>query len=448
MLTITPAATIPEIIKEKFTTEPAKAIAGYTSAFYAIDTKNKYKYLVETLPGAHPWYVITAEDAHTKYIITLKQHAPHTVDIISAEVYKDKNPAPTRREESPRLLKKYSVIACLLYGLIKNGAAPAGTMEENPETITTGTPYPVILYRVNAAARFMILTKNNNAWIDGPAAELEAQKNEIRKTEPAAAFTDENGARYVFRTYSAWTVDAAIIQEYTITAATEEAAQETARALAAGQPYSINKAYTPAENPEPVKAANETPKRRTAYRVECRSPRGTWTTYSDEQPTREDAARIMEEAEARHTLTPDGALLFYRIAQIDKGPADDPTTPETAPTTTESTAGKAETTTAETEPQRAAGTPETVPGEATPARTENEPPRATERATTGEAAARPGCSNTDGDRQPESRQGTPEATRGTAPHAPQTAPPRHASTASHTNARNHGKSPPRGKLTA
>lgn len=470
MLTITPAATIPEIIKDKFTTEPAKANAGYTSAFYAIDTKNKYKYLVETLPGAHPWYVITAEDAHTKYIITLKQHAPHTVDIISAEVYKDKNPVPTRREESPRLLKKYSVIACLLYGLIKNGAAPAGTMEENPETITTGIPYPVILYRVNAAARFMILTKNNSAWIDGPAAELEAHKNEIRKTEPAAAFTDENGARYVFRTYSAWTTDAAILREYTITAATEEAAQETARALAAGQPYSINKAYTPAEDPEPVKAANETPKRRQAWRVECRSPRGTWTAYSEEQPTREDAARIMEEAETRHTLTPDGAPIFYRIAQIDKGPetapenvktdtaGDTTTTPETAPTTNGITPGEESPTAPENEPQRAAETPKRPTDGETPAADHTTPPQATQEAgtdpgtPTGAKPAEPGPVTDSG-------RTTAAKTTGAAPPGPntpqeappndyrtaQTAPPRHETTKAAQTTTRSNKGPPRAK---
>lgn len=75
--------------------------------------------------------------------------------------------------------------------------------------------------------------------------------------------------------------------------------------------------------------ATTRPKRRTAYMVECRSPRGRWIQYSGEKDTREEAEKIKEEAEAQRACTVNGDLILYRIVQIDKGPE---TAPQDAPT--------------------------------------------------------------------------------------------------------------------
>lgn len=150
--------------------------------------------------------------------------------------------------------------------------------------------------------------------------------------------------------------------------------------------------------------ATTRPKRRMAYIVECRSPRGSWTAYSAEQTTHEAAENIKEEAESRHALTPDGAPIFYRIVQIDKGP-EQIMTPQEGHTTAGTTAANETPTAAETAPQEAtsdAGTaadnngttaaekaPER-PETSTPAQdttgSDTRPPRATEEATTGRAA--------------------------------------------------------------
>lgn len=133
--------------------------------------------------------------------------------------------------------------------------------------------------------------------------------------------------------------------------------------------------------------ATPRPKRRMAYIVECRSPRGSWTAYSAEQSTHEAAERIKEEAENRHALTPDGAPIFYRIVQIDKGP-EQIMTPQEGPTTAGTTAANETPTTAETAPQDAtsdATTAETAtegPETSTPAQdttgSDTRPPRAQE----------------------------------------------------------------------
>lgn len=238
-------------------------------------------------------------------------------------------------------------------------------------------------------------------------------------------------------------------------------------AIKAGLLYDTEK---PAEDPEPVKAANDTPKRRQTWRVECRSPRGTWTAYSEEQPTREDAARIMEEAETRHTLTPDGAPIFYRIAQIDKGPetapenvktdsaGDTTATPETAPTTNGSTPGEESPTAPENEPQRAAETPERPTDGETPAADHTTPPQATQGAgpdpgtTTGATPAEPGPVTDSG-------RTTAAKTTGAAPPGPntpqeappsdyrtaQTGPPRHETTKAAQTTTRSNKGPPRAK---
>ena len=141
--------------------------------------------------------------------------------------------------------------------------------------------------------------------------------------------------------------------------------------------------------------ATTRPKRRMAYIVECRSPRGSWTAYSAEQSTHEAAERIKEEAENRHALTPDGAPIFYRIVQIDKGP-EQIMTPQEGPTTAGTAAANETPTAAETAPQDASSEATTAekaperPETSTPAQdttgSDTRPPRATEDATTGHAA--------------------------------------------------------------
>ena len=95
--------------------------------------------------------------------------------------------------------------------------------------------------------------------------------------------------------------------------------------------------------------ATQRPKRRMAYIVECRSPRGIWTTYSAEQSTHEAAEKIKEEAESRHALTTDGAPIFYRIVQIDKGPE----ATQGGPTTAGTVPGEQDNTGSDTTPPRA-----------------------------------------------------------------------------------------------
>ena len=131
--------------------------------------------------------------------------------------------------------------------------------------------------------------------------------------------------------------------------------------------------------------ATQRPKRRMAYIVECRSPRGSWTAYSAEQSTHEAAERIKEEAENRHALTPDGAPIFYRIVQIDKGP-EQIMTPQEGPTTAGTTAANETPTAAETAPQEATTGPETSTATQDTTGSDTRPPRATEDATTGHAA--------------------------------------------------------------
>lgn len=134
----------------------------------------------------------------------------------------------------------------------------------------------------------------------------------------------------------------------------------------------------------PEKATTR-PKRRTAYIVECRSPRGSWTAYSAEQSTHEAAEKIKEEAESRNTRTPDGAPIFYRIVQIDKGP-EQIMTPQEGPTTAGRNAAGETPTTAETAPQDATTGPETSTATQDTTGSDTRPPRATEDATTGHAA--------------------------------------------------------------
>ena len=98
--------------------------------------------------------------------------------------------------------------------------------------------------------------------------------------------------------------------------------------------------------------ATQRPKRRMAYIVECRKPRGDWKRYSDEQPTHEAAEKIKEEAETRHALTTDGAPIFYRIVHIDKGP-EQIMTPQDGPTTAGTVPGEQDNTGSDTTPPRA-----------------------------------------------------------------------------------------------
>lgn len=102
-----------------------------------------------------------------------------------------------------------------------------------------------------------------------------------------------------------------------------------------------------------------TQRRRQAFIVECRSPRGDWKRYSDEQPTHEAAEKIKEESETRHALTKDGEPIFYRLVTIDKGPE----AAQEAPTSAGTNADTETPTQGETAPQAATSEATTAPNQ-------------------------------------------------------------------------------------
>ena len=109
-------------------------------------------------------------------------------------------------------------------------------------------------------------------------------------------------------------------------------AEETTPAPTEGQeapengPTSPEKGEGKETTTETAEAPTKAKKRLCAWRVQCREIGGDWQTYSEDQPTREDAERIREEAAARQELSINGTPILYRIVYVDKGPA-----PEDAP---------------------------------------------------------------------------------------------------------------------
>ena len=441
-------------VKAAVTAAKIEAAAGYTACYRVISGTIEYE-VWELARPSYPLHIIKTRNGSDIYYITFGEITENTISVYSAEILKNGNPNDTRTEKAERYLKKYSQLACALHGLVTGGIlAEAEELEavkvdgfyleqykpapglyrwrirtEQGEYITRGQETKADCIRaaiekaedyINHPERYPKARENAPTVSElvlkafkGLQEEPKEAPQEAPQTTEAAPALYKYGMKY--RGFSIGAQPAGVVEReddhtgkyydiisYNRALSAEELRNYELTPLEAPQSAeTVTATETTTEAQEAPQSATEAPrKRRTAYKVECRSPRGSWTAYSEEQPTHEAAEAIKAEAEERHTMTADGAPVFYRVVQIDKGPAE----PQEAPTANGSHAGKEETTGAENAPQRATEsateTPATLPADSNaqkaPERAESaeavqsttapqtEPPRATDAATTGD----------------------------------------------------------------
>lgn len=178
---------------------------------------------------------------------------------IIAEAYRAEQDAPKAKQPRPIKSRTYNNFRKVWEAIQKKGypAEEAAEItrrifddyEQNPaglpisgriDLIGNRTTYYIMIHYTNCTKRAEIRTNPAEMYIDIPAAELDAQKREIRRNDPGAVFTDEIGKPYIFRTFTGWTVYDAITAERIIYAANDQEAETIARAAAAGRAYTCN----------------------------------------------------------------------------------------------------------------------------------------------------------------------------------------------------------------
>ena len=189
---------------------------GYTKSITATENRLNYVYNIDFLDGIRPLYVLTIRDRNDKYIIVFEHYTPESIEIRNAEVYKNGTVYP-RREEAPRLLKKYRFMACLVHGLITNGETAPQVQEQPEPTAMEETPteeekpaekpqnapaeektapkpskvcYNIVIYTTPDGIKRADIrnARTNSTFMDIPAADLAALKADISKHNSSALF--------------------------------------------------------------------------------------------------------------------------------------------------------------------------------------------------------------------------------------------------------------------
>lgn len=127
-----------EIVKNNFTVSPAPNDHGYSAAIHlqAPPQLGGHVYTLYSLKGPRPLYVLEATEAPTagarRAFLTFTDYTPGEITLQYCQIYKGGSNYG-RREESERLLNKYSQLACILYGAIAAGLLETA---EQPQPVT------------------------------------------------------------------------------------------------------------------------------------------------------------------------------------------------------------------------------------------------------------------------------------------------------------------------